>query len=1204
MARHTFIIWVSVGFALSLALPILGSAISQTFLPDWLGEHLPLHSLVEAVGGLMAVAIAAILIAERPRQRDADHFIWMSCALIGMGGLDLFHAAVHPGQNFVWLHSTATFAGGLLFALVWLPKRLSRLQVAGWLPWVVLVATVAFGLLSCLATQIPRMLSAEGEFTLLARALNIGGGLGFLAAGVYFIRRFHQHAQKSDWLFAVHTMLFGTAGVLFEFSVLWNAEWWWWHLLRIVAYLAALVYAVQTFLEAEQLLLASHQDLTERNQQLDQMVDDRTAKLRISEERYELSVRGSTDGLWDWNLLTDEVSYADRFKELLGFAGDEFPDRYATFESHLHPDDIDHVTTAIQAHLRDRVPYDVQYRLRTKSGEYRWFRARGQAIWTDTGQPTRMAGSITDITAQRQAETQLQRERFLFRTLMENLPDVIYFKDIDGRFIRVAASLVKRLGATDATEVLGKTDADFLPAKLAAQTRAEEQRLIEGGQPILRKEEQAAWDHSDDTWLLTTKIPVRDEHEQIIGTLGISHDITEQKLAQERFRRLIEATPSAMVVVDSEGKIQLVNAATEKMFGYSRGELLGQRVEILVPQAVRSQHIQHRHQFAKRPEDRIVVTDRKLTAVRKDGRELAVEIGLTPITLDGKALVLSSIYDLTAHMRAEQALIAAKETAESANRAKSDFLANMSHEIRTPMNAVIGMTELVLDSQINQTQRNYLNIVLESAESLLSIINEILDFSKIEAGRLEFESIEFDLYEELGDTLKTLALRAHSKHIELAWHIEPNVPRYLVGDPTRLRQVLVNLVGNAIKFTEQGEVVVTVRNNSIEDDQVTLQLTVRDTGIGIPAEKMEQIFVPFEQVDTSTTREFGGTGLGLSITSYLIRAMQGRIWVESQPGQGSQFHFLAQFGIGTKQDASPTEAADLSGLSVLVVDDNATNRLILANLLDGWGMNVLVAESAGEAIELLEQCSAQGESLPLLLSDVQMPHEDGFMLAKKLRSDPRFKEIKIVLLTSAGRPGDAERSKQLGISVHMMKPVKRSELHDALTHVCGRQPQLSVPPQSAAEATAMRPLKILLAEDGKANQVLAMGLLKRWGHQVDVAEDGQQALELTANNRFDLVLMDVQMPVMDGLEATRQIRERERETGAHLPIVAMTARAMKGDRQECIDAGMDQYVAKPIRKQELAAVLSQLFDADGAPAPTEATPLPGRVEKDSGSSLR
>lgn len=284
--------------------------------------------------------------------------------------------------------------------------------------------------------------------------------------------------------------------------------------------------------------------------------------------------------------------------------------------------------------------------------------------------------------------------------------------------------------------------------------------MVAGGQPIIRKEQHAAWSENEETWLLTTKLPVHDEQGQIVGTLGISHDITEQKLAQERFRRLIEATPSAMVVVDSEGQIQLVNAATEKMFGYSRAEILGQSVEILVPMPLRTQHVQHRQQFAERPADRVMVTARKLTALRKDGSEIPVEIGLSPITLDGKTLVLGSIYDLTTHRRAEEALIAAREAAESANRAKSDFLANMSHEIRTPMNAVIGMTELVLDSEVNQTQQNYLKIVLESAESLLSIINQILDFSKIEAGRLELESIEFDLYEELGDTLKALAHRA------------------------------------------------------------------------------------------------------------------------------------------------------------------------------------------------------------------------------------------------------------------------------------------------------------------------------------------------------------------------------------------------------------------------------------------------------------
>ncbi len=576
------------------------------------------------------------------------------------------------------------------------------------------------------------------------------------------------------------------------------------------------MFAIRVYLDAERAVFALNRGLTALNQQLDQTVEERTAELRVSEERYALAVRGSTDGLWDWDLQTDEVYYSPRFKELLGYADSEFPNLFTSFQSKLNPDDQAHVLAAIREHLMDRVPYDVEYRLLAKSGEYRWFRARGQAVWNESGKATRMAGSITDISERKAAESSLEHERFLFHTLFRHLPDAIYFKDAQGRFMRVTSSLARWLGVGGAEEVIGKTDSDFFPAEYAEQTRAEEERLMQSGQPLIGKEESPPWGRQE-CWVSTTKVPLRSEQGEIIGTFGISHDITAQKMAEERFRTMIEASPNAMLVICSEGRIQFVNASTERMFGYSREELINERVEILVPHRHRNNHVQYRQQYHKHHADREMGARRELTALRKDGSHFQVEIGLSPINLDGNTVVLSSVYDVTRQKEAERAMLAAKEAAESSNRAKSDFLANMSHEIRTPMNAIIGMTELVLDTEINATQRDYLTIVSQSADSLLTIINEILDFSKIEAGRLELESHDFHLHEEVGDTLKTLGQRAHAKQLELAWHIDENVPRHLRGDAARLRQVLVNLVGNAIKFTEVGEVIVEIHHESSDD---------------------------------------------------------------------------------------------------------------------------------------------------------------------------------------------------------------------------------------------------------------------------------------------------------------------------------------------------------------------------------------------------
>ncbi len=679
----------------------------------------------------------------------------------------------------------------------------------------------------------------------------------------------------------------------------------------------------------------------------------------------------------------------------------------------------------------------------------------------------------------------------------------------------------------------------------------------------------------------TTKVPLRDEHGTIVGTVGISHDITDQKIAQEKFRQVVEAAPNAMIVVNKTGRIQLVNAAAEQMFGYERGELIDELVEVLVPNNHRTDHVRRRQDYSRRPVARGMGPERELIGQRKDGGLFPIEIGLSPFESDGQAVVLSSIYDATKRKQAENSLVAAKEAAEAANRAKSEFLANMSHEIRTPMNAIIGMTELVLETKTSRTQNDYLTIVLESAESLLDIINQILDFSKIEAGRLELESLDFHLHEEVGDALKILGHRAHAKQLELAWHIDKDVPRYLRGDAARLRQVFVNLVGNAIKFTEQGEIVVDIRRQASDDSEVKLHCTVVDTGLGIPPAKQKQIFAAFEQADKSTTRQFGGTGLGLAISARIIEAMNGEIWVESDVGKGSRFHFTINVVPGNvPAEAVDLQDADLADLPIVVVDDNETNRRILTEMLANWGMDVMTAASATQAIELLENCLSPGKR-PILLSDVHMPDMDGFMLAQELRASQRLKDTPIILLTSGAGPEDARRCEQLGIKIHLMKPAKQSELLAAISRAAGRTVAAKEVPSTRVDQFALPSLKVLLVEDGKANQILAKGVLKKWGHRVEVAENGAEAIELWRQQTFDLILMDVQMPVMDGIEATRRIRVLEVETDSHIPIVAMTAHAMKGDRDRCLQAGMDNYVAKPFRRHELYAVLHQLFASTG-----------------------
>jgi two-component system, sensor histidine kinase and response regulator len=937
-----------------------------------------------------------------------------------------------------------------------------------------------------------------------------------------------------------------------------------------------------------QYFLAHVEDITERR---------RTREaLRESEERFRIMADGCPSAMWVTN-AEGGIQFINRaFEELIGTS-------YEKMEGHqwqmaLHPEDAPEYLGAFQRAVREHAPFNAETRSLCANGKWRWFASHAEPRFSSGGVFLGHVGISPDITERKRGEealrASLDRNRMLAHAL-ESAGECISITDTEDRILYVNGAFHRIYGYAE-DELVGRPIAMLRSARTSTETQDEILPATMGG--AWRGE---LWNRTKDgrefPISLATSV-VYDEDGKRVALVGVARDITQRKHAEqallsseEKFRQLAENVREVFwMMPPAANEMLYISPAYEQIWGRTCDSVYQNPMswaDAIHPDDLESAHLK----FARQMQGEAVESEYRIRT--PDGQEKWIRDRAFPIRdKDGQLIrVVGVAEDITERKEAEATVRGATEAAEAASRSKSEFLANMSHEIRTPMNGIMGMTALALDTELSAEQRGYLEMVKNSADSLLTVINTILDFSKIEAGKLDMEAIEFGLRDILEPTLKTLALRAHDKSIALNCQFPPDVPENLVGDAGLLRQVISNLVGNAIKFTARGEVILQVECEREEEGQAWLHFSVRDTGIGIPLEKQAGIFEAFAQADSSITRSYGGTGLGLTISRRLVEMMGGRIWVESMPGEGATFHFTARFGIGKQANPNRLEWANVENLAVLVVDHNVTNRRILEEMLTSWRMKPVQAEDARAAMRRLEEALDTEVPFSLVLVDADMPEIDGFTLVEQIRREPRLAGAAIIMLTSASQRGDAARCRKLGVAAHLSKPVGQSELLDSILLAVGNRPQAVLPPLQPIAQPPIREkrpgLRILLAEDNLINQMVALRLLQKGGQDVQVTSNGREALEKLTNGQFDLVLMDVQMPVMGGFEATAAVREMEKGTGRHIPIIALTAHAMDGDRERCLAAGMDGYLSKPIHQRALFEQIEALIPS--VPVPLFAT---------------
>ncbi len=789
---------------------------------------------------------------------------------------------------------------------------------------------------------------------------------------------------------------------------------------------------------------------------------DQKQEYKDKVQRLELAMEGADIGLWDWNIQTDQLIINRQWAQMLGYYYEDIKPDISSWEDKVHPEDLPLAKKQLDAHLAWEAPfYEAEYRMKTKSGEWKWILARGQVVeWDADGQVLRIAGTHMDISDRKRFERELKRQRALLYSLIDSIPDLIYYKDLEGVYLGCNPAFGKFVGC-HRRDVVGKTDYDLFSKNVADFFREQDRLMLISGQARSNVE----WvDYPDGRHvpLDMLRTPYYGPYGEILGLVGIGRDITKQKQLEEELKK-------------------------------------------------------------------------------------------------------------------------AKVAAEEASKAKSSFLASMSHEIRTPMSGIIGMTDLLKDTKLTKEQVEYLDIIRKSSDSLLAIINDILDISKIEAGKVELESIDFDLRETLEDMNDLMAIKAAEKSIEYVYLIDHDVPSRLKGDPGRLRQILINLIGNAIKFTSEGEVTLHVSCKGETELQAILGFSVKDTGIGIPAKHIDKLFDKFTQVDMSTTRKYGGTGLGLAISKQLCEMMGGQMTAQSEVGKGSIFRFTVVMEKQVDDGSSrllPLE--ELMNRRILVVDDNASNRMVLKEQLLLWGCRFDEAPDGNEAIFKLKSAVLEGEPFDIAILDMEMPNMDGLELGKRIKEDEVIKDTRLIMMTSIGNRSDVDKFKSIGFSAYLVKPVKYSRLRECLLEVIGKKyPDLdhgnmNNKADSVISDKRKKDMRILLVEDNEIIQMVSLGLINKMGYEADLAENGKEAIKALEKKHYDLVLMDMEMPVMDGYEATAKIRAPGTTVlNPTVPIIAITAHAMKRELDRCIEAGMNAYLTKPVKHEELEKIIEQ-----------------------------